>query len=75
MRRESEFYLYLEIKLDIHVLAETGRIIIAISFRVSECFEYRIATDQFIIYFFHLFLVAGRGCDKFQDLLRSFGLS
>lgn len=39
------FHLYLEIKLDIHVLAETGRIIIAISFCVSESFEHRIATD------------------------------
>lgn len=66
--------LYLEIKLDIHVLAETGRVIIAISFRVSERFEHGIATDQFIVYFLHLFLVAGRGRDKFQDLLRGFGL-
>ena len=57
-------HLYLEIKLDIHVLAETGRVIIAISFRVPESFEHRIATDQFVIYFFHLFLVPSGSCDK-----------
>lgn len=66
--------MYLEIKLDIHVLAETGRVIIAIGFRVPESFEHRIATDQFIVHFFDLFLVTGSSRDELQDLLRGFGL-
>lgn len=45
INNEILFYLYLEIKLDIHVLAKTRRVIIPISLRVSESFEHRITTN------------------------------
>lgn len=64
-----------EIKLDIHVLPKSARIIISIGLSISESFQNRVGVQQFVLCSLYWRNMLRGGCNKLKDLFRCFRLA
>lgn len=64
-----------KVKLNVHVLAETRRIVVAIGLGIAESFQHRIGLQQFVLDTFYGRNVAGRCSYVLQHLLGGLGFS
>ncbi len=69
------FSPYGEIELDVHVFAESWRVVVAIGFSVTEGLQYRVGLQQFVFDRFQIRLLARRGGDELQHFFRGLRLA